>query len=259
MSVRDEYALSHTGNVRTNNEDAFCREPELGLWVVADGMGGHEAGEVASAIAIKSIVSKVRLGKDLGEAIQSAHHNIIRGGRRGLGAKGMGSTVVALHSSDTHYQIAWVGDSRAYLWTPGGERKGTLEQLTTDHSYVQMLVQAGAISAADAENHPDKNVITQCLGSLELPDVNVDTIEREWQPGQWILLCSDGLTDELEDSQISAILANNPDIEQAAQALLTQALASGGRDNTTLAIISKPAGKPATFWDSIRGWLRLGR
>lgn len=257
MSVWNDYALTHQGNVRSNNEDAFSRNPALGLWVVADGMGGHEAGEVASAIAIESISRKVRQGKSIIEAIQNAHHNILNGARKGRGAKGMGSTVVAVHSTDSHYQVAWVGDSRAYLWTRTGERSGTLEQLTTDHSYVQMLVKAGAITPEEAINHRDKNVITQCLGSLEMQDVTVDTVERPWQPNQWLLLCSDGLTDELEDAQISAILANSPNLETAAQSLLREALESGGRDNTTIAIIGQQSDTPpGSMWDTMVGWMR---
>jgi PPM family protein phosphatase len=257
MSVWNDFALTHQGNVRTNNEDAFSRDPALGLWVVADGMGGHEAGEVASAIAIESITRKIRQGKNITEAIQNAHHNILNGARKGRGAKGMGSTVVAVHTTGAHYQIAWVGDSRAYLWTRTGERSGKLEQLTTDHSYVQMLVKAGAITPEEAINHRDKNVITQCLGSLEMPDVTVDTVERDWQPDQWLLLCSDGLTDELEDGQISAVLANSPDLETAAQSLLREALESGGRDNTTIAIVAQQTAEaPGSMWDTMVGWMR---
>jgi serine/threonine protein phosphatase PrpC len=258
MSVWNDFALTHMGNVRANNEDAFSRDPVLGLWVVADGMGGHEAGEVASAIAIESIARKVRQGKDITEAIQNAHHNILNGTRKGRGAKGMGSTVVAVHTTTTHYRIAWVGDSRAYLWTRTGERSGTLEQLTIDHSYVQMLVKAGAITPEEAINHRDKNVITQCLGSLEMPNVTVDTVERDWEPDQWILLCSDGLTDELEDGQIAAVLSNSPNLKTAAESLLREALESGGRDNTTIAIISQDttASGSGSLWDSMVGWMR---
>jgi serine/threonine protein phosphatase PrpC len=257
MSEWNDFALTHTGNVRNNNEDAFFRDPALGLWVVADGMGGHEAGEVASAISIESITRKIRQGKSLAEAIQYAHHNVLNGTRKGRGARGMGSTVVALQSDSNQYKIAWVGDSRAYLWTRTGDKAGNLEQLTTDHSYVQMLVKAGAITQDEAGRHPDKNVIMQCLGSLELPNVSVDTIEGDWKPGQWIVLCSDGLTDELEDGQIEAILMNSPDVEAAAQSLLREALASGGRDNTTIAIIAQgKAAEAGSLWDSMTGWMR---
>ncbi len=256
MPGRNDCALTHTGNVRNNNEDAFLADADAGLWVVADGMGGHEAGEVASEITIKTITSCINQGASLPEAIQRAHRAILMAGQRGKGARGMGSTVVAVHSDSSHYQIAWVGDSRAYLWTRTGEHTGTLQQLTTDHSYVQMLVQAGAITASEADTHPDRNVITQCLGSLDLADVNVDCYEADWQDKQWLILCSDGLTDELEDSQISAILASSSTVEDAARNLLREALASGGRDNTTVAVVGKPPARHRSLWQTLTSWLR---
>ncbi len=257
MLSRNDFSLTHTGNVRSNNEDALYREPTLGLWIVADGMGGHEAGEVASEITVQTISDAIKHGATQIEAIQKAHRAILDGCEKGLGAQGMGSTVVSLHTDDSHYQIAWVGDSRAYLWTPTSARKGTLKQLTTDHSYVQMLVQAGAITAEEANHHPDKNVITQCLGSLDLADVKVDTIDGEWQEGQWIILCSDGLTDELEDEQISAILSNSSDIDSATNALLREALSSGGRDNTTVAVIGKPSVVSLNMWQKLKHLLHI--
>ncbi|HQQ63115.1 MAG TPA: protein phosphatase 2C domain-containing protein [Pseudomonadales bacterium] len=252
MRTRNDSALTHTGNVRNNNEDAFVADPAHGLWVVADGMGGHEAGEVASAIVIKTITDCIARGQDLASAIQAAHHNILDSSRKGKGARGMGSTVIAVHSTESHYQIGWVGDSRAYLWTPDGQHSGTLEQLSTDHSYVQMLVRAGAITPEEANHHPDKNVITQCLGSVDLANVRVDTIDREWQDNQWLLLCSDGLTDELQDSQISAILANSNNTEEATSTLVREALQAGGRDNTTVIVLGKPAAN-RSFWKKILG------
>src|SRR5690606_40296042 len=122
-----------------------------------------------------------------------------------IGALGMGSTVVALKSKSEKYQVAWVGDSRAYLWTPSLEG-GRLEQLSTDHSYVQLLVDTGVIRPEDADSHPEKNIITQCLGMQELEKVKVDHTEHSWQKNQWILLCSDGLTDEVSDQTIAQIL-----------------------------------------------------
>ena len=257
MPARNDCALTHTGNVRTNNEDAFLAEPTLKLWVVADGMGGHEAGEVASAITIKAINKSIEQGKNLSDAIQNAHHDVLDGGLKGIGPAGMGSTVVAVHCADSRYQVGWVGDSRAYLWTRHGEHKGDLQLITTDHSYVQMLIDAGAITEEEADSHPDKNVITQCLGSLDLADVKVDVIEGEWQTNQWIVLCSDGLTDELQDSQISAILANCQTAEDAANALLREALHAGGRDNTTVIVLGKPE-QQKTVWQKIKTWLRAG-
>jgi protein phosphatase len=256
MAVWNDFALTHMGNVRSNNEDAFARHPELGLWVVADGMGGHEAGEVASAIAIDSITRKIRQGRSITEAIQSAHQHILNNSRKGRGARGMGSTVVAVQADENHYQVAWVGDSRAYLWTRTSAQDGTLEQLTVDHSYVQMLVKTGVISQEEAATHRDKNIITQCLGSIDITDLVVDTIERDWQPNQWLLLCSDGLTDELDDEDIRRILIQQTDVTAAGNQLLQSALDSGGRDNTTIVILSPTTATEGGLWDTFFGWMR---
>lgn len=258
MTPRQDCALTHTGNVRSNNEDSYLNDAAHGLWVVADGMGGHEAGEVASAIVTETIDRNVKAGKALAEAIQLAHFAIVDGAAQGLGARGMGSTVVAVKSEGNRYQVAWVGDSRAYLWTRTDERRGTLEQVSADHSYVQMLVRAGAITPEQAEVHPDRHVITQCLGSLELKTVRVDTVDREWQANQWLLLCSDGLTDELEDSLMEAILANHATLPSAANALLQHALDNGGRDNTTLILIGQPI-EPTGLWDAMTSWFSRKR
>ncbi len=256
MAVWNHFALSHTGKVRTNNEDAYACHPELGLWVVADGMGGHEAGEVASAIAINTITQQVRQGRDIVDAIQQAHADILHHAHNGHGARGMGTTVVALHAQGSRYRVAWVGDSRAYLWTPTSEHSGTLEQLTTDHSYVQMLVKAGAISQQEAASHREKNVITQCLGSLDAEHIHVETLEREWQPEQCLLLCSDGLSDELSAEQINTLLAAQNNLEAAAQALLNATLAQGGRDNITIALISPTARSKNNLLDTLKKWAR---
>jgi PPM family protein phosphatase len=237
-----EYSsVSHPGLTRTNNEDCFLDQPEQGLWLVADGMGGHEAGEVASAI-VRDTIKKDTLQNPqlpLVDAIQHAHSSVLSSAARGIGAPGMGSTVVALKTSTTRYQVAWVGDSRAYLWTPTAEG-GRLEQISTDHSYVQMLVNSGAITAEEAEFHPEKNIITQCLGMQELARVKVDMIENEWEKDQWILLCSDGLTDEVNDKNIAQILCESDTCTTAVSQLLQTALKNGGRDNITLQIVTSP-------------------
>ena len=234
-------AASHPGLVRDNNEDCFLSQPEHGLWLVADGMGGHEAGEVASAIVRDTIERDTNENPNLPlvDSIQHAHTSILSSAANGIGAPGMGSTVVALRSDSAKYQIAWVGDSRAYLWTPTREG-GRLEQLSVDHSYVQMLVDTGVISAEDAEFHPEKNIITQCLGMQELNQVKVDFVEGQWQTDQWILLCSDGLTDEVSDKTIAQILCESNDCLAAVDQLLHAALTGGGRDNITLQIIESP-------------------
>lgn len=234
-------ATSHPGLKRGNNEDCFLSLPNANLWIIADGMGGHEAGEVASAIVRDTFEKNVHKGTPLSlpDVIQKSHEIILSSANKGIGAQGMGSTVVALVSKQQDYQVAWVGDSRAYLWSPG-ETGGELTRLTTDHSYVQMLYDSGVISEADIEKHPDKNIITQCLGMPELAQVKVDITLGQWQKNQWILLCSDGLTDELDDSAIAEILAQHSNSLTAVNALLHTALARGGSDNITLQIIESP-------------------
>lgn len=232
---------THVGMVRSGNEDCFFSDDALGLWLVADGMGGHEAGEVASAIVAETIASTVREGVDLAKAIQFSHQAVLDGGMHGQGARGMGSTVVGLQQLDNNFwQVAWVGDSRAYLWTKTSDHEGELQQISRDHSYVQALLDAGAITESEADNHPDKNVITQCLGSLEIPSVRVDVVSQEWKSNQKIILCSDGLSDEVSDAQIAKILNENPDSNIAVQSLVDAALANGGRDNVTVVIIDPP-------------------
>ncbi|MDF3013736.1 MAG: serine/threonine-protein phosphatase [Cellvibrio sp.] len=234
-------AASHPGLMRDNNEDCFLSRPEHGLWLVADGMGGHEAGEVASAIVRDTIERETQNNPhiSLSDSIQQAHTSILASAAQGIGAPGMGSTVVALKSNSDKYQIAWVGDSRAYLWTPTRDG-GRLEQLSTDHSYVQMLVETGVIRPEDAESHPEKNIITQCLGMQELAQVRVDLVEQQWQKDQWVLLCSDGLTDEVSDKTIAQILFESHDCLGAVDQLLHAALTGGGRDNITVQIIESP-------------------
>jgi len=234
-------AATHPGLKRENNEDCFLSAPGADLWLVADGMGGHEAGEVASAIVRETFEAYVTQGLpiSLSDAIQKSHETILHSAEQGIGAYGMGSTVVALLNQKKNYQVAWVGDSRAYLWTPD-EYGGELTRITTDHSYVQMLYTSGVISADEVDNHPDKNIITQCLGMQEIAQVKVDITHGQWQKNQWILLCSDGLTDELNDSAIAQILEHSPNSLTAVDQLLHEALTSGGHDNITLQIIESP-------------------
>lgn len=232
-------AATHQGLHRDNNEDCYLNHPQYGLWMVADGMGGHAAGEVASAIVKDVLAQGAVRGDSLSESVQASHQAVLSAAEQGQGASGMGSTVVALQSNENHYQIAWVGDSRAYLWT-WENNGGQLQQLTTDHSYVQMLVQSGAIAANESDSHPDKNIITQCIGSQELNKVKVDVLKGQWQKRQRILLCSDGLTDEVSDQKIADILCKTPDTDKAVDALIKAALSQGGHDNITVQVIESP-------------------
>ena len=238
-------AATDVGLQRNNNEDSFLSCPELGLWIVADGMGGHAAGEVASAVVSETIRRCVEEGENLADAIQQSHRAVLRAAADGHGGQGMGSTVVALHCSGSHYHVAWVGDSRAYLWSPSAEHR--FSQLTTDHSYVQMLYQTGAISEAELDTHPEKNIITQCLGSIELEQVTVESVEGEWRKGDKILLCSDGLSDAVSDREIADIMSAGHAPGVAVESLISSALSHGGKDNITVTMVELPSSYRSFF------------
>lgn len=226
---------SHPGKVRSHNEDCWAAEDALGLYVVADGMGGVDAGEVASAIARDRIVSVVREGGDLVDAVQQAHGAILEAGARGIGARGMGTTIVAASLAGNRYRIAWVGDSRAYLWDAG---RGTLSRLTRDHSQVEMLLARGLITPEQAHRHPQKNLITQALGQAGLARLEVGSAEGTLERSQSLLLCSDGLSDELTDQVIADQLAVSRSPRAACERLQDAAVAEGGRDNITMILVS---------------------
>jgi serine/threonine protein phosphatase PrpC len=231
---------SHVGNVRSHNEDCFAVEPELGLWVVADGMGGHKGGETASAIAVEFIVDNVRKGNSLEKSISRAHHVIKEESQKGRGPEGMGTTIVAMRTSDNNYEIAWVGDCRAYLWDGIN-----LFQLTKDHSYVQHLVETGVISPGESENHPYQDILMQALGAKDTIDVNVGLLSGEWHQNEQILLCSDGLTKELNNSDIASVLSLEINEQEKVNSMIDMALKNGGKDNITAMVISAAEDAPA--------------
>jgi protein phosphatase len=220
--------------VRELNEDSHLALPKLGLWVVADGMGGHEAGEVASGITILEIARSVEQGMPLAEAIESAHRAIQTAALQGEGAANMGSTVVAAKLNGLLYEIAWVGDSRAYLWN------GTLHQLTTDHSYVQLLLNAGLITEREIPGHPSRNIISQALGvgGPDKANIKVDLVSGELGESDTLLLCSDGLSGEVTDDGIATILSETIGNQARVDRLIAAALEAGGKDNITVIVLT---------------------
>ncbi len=227
---------SDVGRVRELNEDSYIADRELGLWLVADGMGGHRGGEVASAIASEAVVEAVRSGSSLSQAIQQAHDQVLEAGERGQGSPNMGSTIVALRvENNRDYEVAWVGDSRAYLWD------GQLHQLSRDHSYVQWLVDRGEISAEQARLHPKSNVITQALG-IRGQSIRVESLKGQLQKGEKILLCSDGLNGEVSDAEIARIMGADVSEQSLVDRLIEAALQRGGRDNISVLVVSAATG-----------------
>lgn len=225
--------LSHVGLRRDLNEDTYYGDSELGLWLVADGMGGHEYGEVASALARDAIVREVRAGASLANAIRRADEDILKASRRRDDALPMGTTVVAARVNGPRFEVAWVGDSRVYLW-----RDGKLAQLSQDHSYVQELIAGGAITHEQARTHPHRNVVTQALGVTDPRSLNVETMTGELRPGMQLLLCSDGLTEDVDDGRITQVLGmTDCSAQECVDTLVAAALDGGGTDNITVVLV----------------------
>lgn len=224
-------AETHCGLVRSLNEDCFEADPEVGLWLVADGVGGHAGGEIASELTRATIKEVFRSSGDLRAAIEAAHAAVLGAINRGEGKPNMGSTVVALALRGRDYEIAWVGDSRAYLWD------GRLTLLTRDHSLVETLLAKGIINQEEAFNHPKRNIITQSIGVTPDHELQVDSIAGTLRPGQRLLLCSDGLNDEIREPEIAERLAAASSLQEQAASLLQGSLTAGGRDNVTIIVV----------------------
>ena len=223
-------SLTDTGRRRRHNEDAFVSEPPL--FAVADGMGGAQAGELASSLAAAALTELQEHpggGEErVDELIQQANRRVYERQSQDASASGMGTTMTVALVGDDRVVIGHVGDSRAYLI-----RNGKLEQLTEDHSLVAELVRSGKLSPEEAEAHPQRSVITRALGTD--PDVDVDTFSIETRPGDLFLICSDGLTSMVDDETILSEVARNRDnLQGAAKALVRAANKGGGEDNITV-------------------------
>ncbi|GLU90511.1 MULTISPECIES: protein phosphatase 2C domain-containing protein [Agromyces] len=227
-------AMTDTGLRREVNEDSFLAQPPI--FAVADGMGGHAAGDFASAAVVTRLAEyggRTVVGTpDIDQALRSAVQDMGRG--RGVTDEGSGTTVTGVALGSISGEPAWIvfniGDSRVYRLIGG-----VLEQLTVDHSIVQELVDAGQITREEAETHPHSNVITRAVGFHEapLPDYRAIAIE----PGMRLLICSDGLTKEITAYGLRHFLASNPTADAAARHLMDAALGNGGRDNVTVVVV----------------------
>jgi len=228
-------ARTHIGHRRTLNEDAVLNSAERGLWAVADGMGGHDAGEVASAMVIEAL-SQCQLDGDIEArtasviaALADTNARLQEFARTFCEDRTIGTTVVGLTTEGKEYGCFWAGDSRAYH-----VREGTITRLTRDHSLVQDLVDAGMLSADEAESHPNANIITRAVGADA--HLHIDSITGDLRSGDRFLLASDGLTRLVKDEELlGKLLAGN--IETAADELVALALERGGHDNISLVIV----------------------
>lgn len=211
---------------RKHNEDSYLIDKDLGLYVVADGVGGLQAGEVASRLVCEVVRQGISDDQSLEEAVVSAHAEVMAATQRGDGRAGMASTVVAARFTGDNYELAWVGDSRIYLWD------GELKLLSKDHSYVQSLFDAGQISLAEMDTHPKKNVITQAVGGAS-ESVKVSVNRGTIGEGDSLLLCSDGVSGELTAAQLLEFMSSSNSPDQIARDLVMTAVNAGGKDNAT--------------------------
>ena len=224
-------ARSDVGCVRSHNEDSYLVQSPL--FCVCDGMGGHAAGEVASALAVETISKTAPRSADpaaLAAAVEAANAAIIAAASNGLGKPGMGCTATCAYIENTTLAIAHVGDSRAYLL-----HEGTLIRVTRDHSYVEELVEAGEITADEARTHPNRSVITRALGSD--PNLYADHFALNIEQGDRLILCSDGMSGMLPDDEIESIAAQSATAQLCTDNLVDAALAAGGSDNVTVVVV----------------------
>jgi protein phosphatase len=238
-------ARTSTGRVRTGNEDAFGFLPDHGIYVVCDGMGGAAGGEVASRLAVDTVLE--RMGSENGsgggarerihQAIAEANRTVLERADRDPGLYGMGTTLVALmvgpEPEAGKALIAHAGDSRCYLF-----RHGQLSLCTHDHSLVDEQLRLGTMTREEAERSPFRSVITRAIGTQET--VSEEILEMDTEPGDLFLLCTDGLTREVPEEEIARVLGTGNDFQRAAERLIEEANEAGGRDNVTCLLVHVP-------------------
>lgn len=234
---------THVGHVRQENEDDFLDRPDSGVFVVADGMGGHAAGEVASRMAVETLADALDCGGDaegggrdpsrsdrLAPAIEEANRRIHQESSRDASRSGMGTTVTVLLVDEGGWHLGHVGDSRAYLL-----RDGELHRLSRDHSWVQEQVEAGDLTREQARVHPASSMLTRALGTDRY--VEVDRRDGEVRPGDRYLLASDGLTDMMPEARLAELLGGGESPDDVVRGLVREALDAGGRDNVTAVVV----------------------
>ena len=229
------YGKTDVGKARKLNEDSMLVRPDVGMWAVADGMGGHEAGDVASQMVV-STLNEIQLGSslekyinDIEDALVNVNKKLIEIAHQGEKPTTCGSTVVVMLAYEKYCAFLWAGDSRLYRI-----RDNKIIQLTTDHSQVQLYVEQGLISKEEAESHPHANMITRAVGATEEFVLDVDM--QEMEKGDRYLLCSDGLTKHIPDLDFEKMLAKG-DVEKKCSELIDLTLARGAKDNVTAVLV----------------------
>ncbi len=236
MPTLEAWGTTDPGLVRQNNEDNWSIDPALRVAIVADGMGGASCGEVASAITVETVLEYLRCAPVVDAehaveaAIKEANRRVLDRARADDSCNGMGSTVVVALWDMPRLHIANVGDSRAYLW-----RDGVLTQLSYDQTLVNELRMRFGLSEAEVSNFPHKNVLTQAVGTT--PELTVRMRVEELEPGDLVLLCSDGLSGPVPEPAIAATLSRDAPLQYQVEQLITQAKAAGGPDNVTAVLL----------------------
>ncbi|NLO89308.1 MAG: Stp1/IreP family PP2C-type Ser/Thr phosphatase [Clostridia bacterium] len=228
--------VTHRG-LRDKNEDSFLIEPERKIFAVADGMGGHRAGEVASALAVKTVreyllnVKEPKEAlKDIEKAVQEANKKVYTHSCQNSKQEGMGTTLTVLWIVDMKAYVAHVGDSRAYLL-----RDGEIALITSDHSFVQELVREGSITESEARVHPRRNLLTRAVGIEK--ETSIDVTSFSLKKGDFVLLCTDGLSGTICDEEIKDIIYFSKTVEEACENLVKAACSRGGEDNITSVLV----------------------
>lgn len=244
------FSITDVGRVRQMNQDyVFATDEPLGalpnLLVVADGMGGHKAGDFASKFTVETLKEELKLSvkedpeEVLKDAVQTANHKLIQTAETDVKLDGMGTTLVAATVIDHTLHFVNVGDSRLYLINK------TIKQLSRDHSLVEEMLRLGGISEEEAKNHPDKNIITRAIGVKE--DVEADYYEFALKKGDVILMCTDGLCNMVSEEDIFAIIKGARDIVEAGQLLINRANENGGKDNIGV-VLAQPFSDEVSIW-----------
>ncbi len=239
------FSMTDVGRRREMNQDyMFTSETAVGklpnLFIVADGMGGHKAGEYASKFTVDTMVDIIEKTKDkepvtaIGRALKEANRLLLKEAQTDESKTGMGTTVVAATLMDRTLYAANVGDSRLYVLN-----QDTIRQITRDHSLIEEMIRLGEMDKADAKDHPDKNIITRAVGVA--PELEIDFFEIEIKNGDIILLCTDGLTNMIEDEDIRRIVLSQRDIVERTEKLIETANENGGKDNITVVLLEPDA------------------
>ncbi len=246
-------SFSHSGWQRDNNEDALLVDTEHGIFLLADGMGGHAGGEIASQLACEHIHTALNQQLDITEAVALAHQRILTLGQQQPELHGLGTTLVSaqVHAGQLH--LCWVGDSRIYRY-----RSGKLQQLSEDHSFVQQLISRGVLTPAEADTHPQRHLLQQALGQLSGKTPKPSIRVEDFRQGDLYLLCSDGVSDVLPEAALARCLTHQAplsqdDLKLLAQRLLNDVLATDAPDNASAILLQILSGNKPPIWRRLLG------